>query len=461
MDGVAEGDALVEEELGRASGGHFNKAARVEAIGAALPLLGTYFVSGSTALEDQAGLQRSNAIPPDEDIADLLAALQLRTAIAAAEKLLAIIDRIALGPNFRYRTEREESVGVIRGRLDVLRYSRESGRTTDVLRYPILVTNRSSATAENVLAAAAAMWLINRLASTDIAGVAKISSPETKRAESQIRALEKALQSPTFRACREAATTTVRRGLSDSAMHVQRRVDAGHVPADSPYADLVEWVLDCLAGEPAAAPGDLDWSFYGEAFDTKLFEIWCLTRIAQLVPDGDDGPPPRPNLMLRKNQPVYSWTFAGGTIHLHFQNSLTTISKIAPRWTTRPGGGKKISGIPDIVLTATPASGNPLNIVIDPKLRQRPGEPTDELYKIIGYFGNYALDGSGKGAVLYYSASSKSLTSEKYESDDGGELFSIELDPSRPTENTDALKELIGVALQCVDISLVSATALP
>ncbi len=51
---------------------------------------------------------------------------------------------------------------MIRGRLDVARYSRQQGRITVPRRYPIRLVERATATPENILAAYAALWIKTR-----------------------------------------------------------------------------------------------------------------------------------------------------------------------------------------------------------------------------------------------------------------------------------------------------------
>ncbi|WP_353748364.1 MULTISPECIES: hypothetical protein [unclassified Paenarthrobacter] len=155
-------DEELVDDATEADGGRFTAAGRRAAINASLPLLATYFADAPTwELE----VSQQLATTPDEKAVDDLAmAVRLRASLAAAERLLRILGDVAARPTFRYTQVSAESVGQIRGRLDLSRYSREHGRIAVPRRYPIRLVERENATPENVLASYAAHWLRRDLA---------------------------------------------------------------------------------------------------------------------------------------------------------------------------------------------------------------------------------------------------------------------------------------------------------
>jgi hypothetical protein len=86
-----------------------------------------------------------------------------------------------------------------------------------------------------------------------------------------------------------------------------------------------------------------------------------------------------------------------------------------------------LTGFPDIGITVTPITGPPFAILADPKLRRRPSAPTEELYKILGYFGNLAQS-PVLGTILFYSPGDP--RSYRLEAKPTGELLALGIDPS-------------------------------
>lgn len=402
-------------------------AGRDAAIGSALTLLGSYFQKTSKSpLESQAALGVGTL---EDDV--LAAALRFRVALAAARRLENIGEAIFLRPNFRYTTRRTESVGVIRGRLDAVRYAQQFGGVGSPPTYPVLQVDRVTVTPENVLLTASALWTMDQLNRTHrvLDRLLPRTGPETEEFRVTMRRLKKMVTRPLLASCADAARDVLRREqLRSLTLRARQRVNAGHVPNRDSYDQLVTWASECLNGAPGATPGEIDWAFYGSEFDEKLFEVWTLARLVerldQVAERTDDS-------VLMSGHPVFSWRVPTGTVEFHFQRSPTSITAdLSPRWSRIDTGGS-LQGIPDITAVVTPLSGDTFRVYIDPKLRQRPGPPTDELYKILGYFNNFADDSAGQGAIVYYAVEPVTNPPFRYESTTGGRLLAVSVDPER------------------------------
>ncbi|AOY74339.1 hypothetical protein [Paenarthrobacter ureafaciens] len=418
-----------EEELvddaTEADGGRFTAAGRRAAINASLPLLATYFADAPTwELE----VSQQLATTPDEKAVDDLAmAVRLRASLAAAERLLRILGDVAARPTFRYTQVSAESVGQIRGRLDLSRYSREHGRIAVPRRYPIRLVERENATPENVLASYAAHWLRRDLA-TIPRDFLPAKSPEFRDLQRLQDGLGRSLGLPLLAGTSALALDVWRRSaLPDLIERVNARLEAGHIASPEPYKELADWVAATRNGTAVADVGDREWSFYDARFDTKLFEIWCLLKLADAISSLIGVPALAAESLAQRHQgPMYAWNIGAGSLQLHFQASLAALTEGGVVWSFEPGPAK-LQGFPDLAVTADTIAGRGLAI-FDPKLRRRPNRvPTEELYKLLGYFGNLEHSKPPIGAIFYYSP--QTATDFTLVSAGGGELHALGLDP--------------------------------
>ncbi|MFC6088150.1 hypothetical protein [Saccharothrix lopnurensis] len=442
------GDALP------ARSGTLSKAERRAAVGAAITVVGRYF---STGRRPMAPLE---ALGHREDLSGeggaLLAALRLRVALAAARRLRALLERILGRATFRYHLQPEESTGQLSGTLDVNRYITRLGMITDVPTYPVLVAQRSEQTPENVLATYAAQWVLAELRAASTAVGIPATGEERKRCAEERQALERVLRLPAFHACWTAAKHVVhRRAEQELLTNVRRRLRRREIANPAPYRDLVGWVTQVLIGEPVAEPGDLEWEFYyGEKFDSKLFELWCLHLLVEEISAQLVVPVPDLHLQWRRGRAAYTWYQYSGTLEVYFQRSPASISPAhRPLWYQNDEPKKVLGGVPDIVIRAVLRDGTERFAIIDPKLRQRLGLPSDELYKILGYQSNFSLAQEPLGAILHHSTAAMEPSSVEYRSREGvGSLFAIELTPASHVASREAVAPLVTVVLDMLAI---------
>lgn len=455
-------------------GGALSPAARQAAIATAISVVGRYFATGNQPLTPQAALGHKDANAAGSGIEQspdgLLDALRLRVALAAARRIGLILDQIAGRSTFRYELRPEESTGQVAGQLDVSRYLMRLGTVADVPTYPVLTVRRTEHTPENILAAYATRWLLRELQASMAAVRVPPAGPEHRRYLEERQSLERALRLPWLMACIPASTQVRHhRAERDLITSVKRRLNRREIANAAPYAELVRWVERVLAGEPVVDSGDLEWDFYSDQFDTRLFELWCLRVLAVEISRQLVAPVPDLNPGWRDGKSAYTWNQYAGTIELYFQRSLP---RVAPgrraRW--RRDDGVSLGGIPDMIIRAV-RRGDPASerfAVIDPKLRQRGGPPTEELYKILGYLENFGLSSHPLGAILFQTTDTDTdtdtdgLTGYLYRAGgpDGGEsdalsdgaLYAIRLNPAALTASMSALAPLVTDILSMLSI---------
>jgi len=189
-------------------------------------------------------------------------------------------------------------------------------------------------------------------------------------------------------------------------METARRVARRQTGNERTYADLLrvvdEWRL--FGGEIG---GGEEWSKLtrallafpaDEAFNDRIFEIWCLREIAgsvlrqgaQLI----EGPN---SLTLNRVRPIYAFALGEKRIELWFQKAL---NKQHARW-TYSDSNQGLRGIPDITVIAEGIH----YLVVDAKNRSVQGNTRpEETYKMLGYFENFRplLGGATNWAVLCF-----------------------------------------------------------
>lgn len=404
--------------------GHLSRESRTAATQAAIRLLGTYFADAPTwDLEHRGDLATGTA----ED--DLLAqALRLRVALAAARRLDGLLRDIAADLSFRYRRIDDQTVGMVRGRLHVQRYLRSQGKREAPRRYPVTVVERSHATPENMLALYATGWVLRELDVGDAIALPP-QAPERREIRERRLSLARTLNHPVLAEARAGAEAVWRSGGKDALLdQVDARVEGGHLARPEPYGALADWVRTF---DPEVLPeaADVEWSFYDERFDTKLFEIWMLDRLERALAPKLGQAATRP-LWDRGANPTFLWKQGPATVALHFQRSLSGGSTGAVWHRVDPPA--PFDGVPDItVVVSTVRSGESVAYV-DAKLRQRDQHPTEELYKLLGYFDNTGSKAARRGAIVYYRPGGLAVETfrDKQQGGQQGRMLAIGVEPS-------------------------------
>jgi hypothetical protein len=412
---------LVDTE---ADAGQLLPVDRALAAAQALPLLATYFADApSWALAAQP--QLAEADPGTEELAGFL---RMRVALAAMARLEPILSRIIDRPSFFYAREAEDSVGSLRGTLDIPRFTRSRLRPESPRRYPVKVINRRYATPENVAACYAVLWMSSELAVAPLRAIPE-GAPEYRAVLDARSRLAAWMRQPVLVHCRVKALEVRRRRILPKLLDTMRqRLSSGRIMAPDRYERLVQWIEAAERIQAGAEAGPIEWSFYDDRFDTKLFEIWSLGRLITAL-EQTLGPPSQAasSLLERARSPIRTWQFGSARLQLYFQPSLARLTKEPARWMFVEPHNEPLTGFPDIGVTVTPVIGLPFAILADPKLRRRRSAPTEELYKMLGYFGNMAQS-SALGTIIFYSPGDP--RTYRLEAKPAGELLALGIDPS-------------------------------
>lgn len=441
-------EAIAPEGPGRLTVG-----GRSAATNAAIPLLATYFAD-APAWDLVERRQVGTA-----GLDDLTRYVRMRVAIAAAVRLDEILRSIGRAPTFQYTQTQDESIGAVRGRLDIPRFVRNRLRTESPRRYPIRVVRRAYTTPEVVLAAHAAFAVANDLRNAPI-GHLPMDSPERAAIGLRQSRLRQFLRQSNIAEAAASANKIRRRGEREALVNrVRRRVGGGHIAKPEPYAALLRWV-DEYGSAVGVAAGTIEWAFYDERFDTKLFEIWSLKVLTEAL-TSRLGPPitgPRP-LFERDQGAIVAWRAGGANVRLYFQASLERSGLGKPRWNFTAPDERPLGGIPDIALSIELVDGRTLVALVDPKLRVRDGAPSEELYKLLGYFGNAGTRQAPLGAIVFYAPGQTRIY--RLEDGESGRLEAIGVDPELPAASRGQVEAVVDLLLSSVGLepSLIAAMA--
>jgi hypothetical protein len=441
--------------------GRLREEARAVATQRSLPLLATYVADAPTWLLTGAP-SGVDTEPAETD--DLGGFIGMRVALAAGRELDRVLRRVVVHASFHYARHAEESVGAVRGQLDIPRYVQTRLRPEAPRRYPVRVLRRRYATPENTLATFSALWVLRALESAPL-HLLPAGAPERAELMERRTSLANLVHQPALQQATNAAAEVRRRGTINRLVDdVDRRLATGRIAAADRYQDLLAWTRRFNPHNAVPVPGSVEWLFYDSRFDPKLFEIWTLALLldeltARLGPPAS-GPAP---LYERTRTPIATWRLGSATISLHFQASLAKLVGES-RWSyVKPTTGP-LRGFPDIAAVITRVDGARRVVLIDPKLRERTSSPAEELYKLLGYFANLGLTMPSNGAIVFYAPGDP----RTYELSDGrgGRVLAIGADPTDSIAITEHAAELADVVLDTAGISaeqaamMVTATAL-
>ena len=294
---------------------------------------------------------------PQLSMNDFIRELRFRHSLASAARLHPIISEIEESPSRVARTKRSESVGVIRGRLDIPRYTAHGATNRSwPRRYPVINRTTSFDTPEN------------RLASLAISEVRKAMrdnpfpkrNAEAKAASSLMRwAVDKERHRPW-----QQLNSTGQRGLLINEVESRtRRAQTSNVSA---YRRLLrwfeEWTLDVRhLGEeldPELVSGFLDFPS-GSKFWDRVFEIWCLLFVAATLDDMGWERLRGPVALHAADNVIYEYESKQcGLVRVRYQHKLP-----GGRWRYR--NADSLRGYPDITIDIDDSDCFPL--IIDAK----------------------------------------------------------------------------------------------
>ncbi len=388
----------------------------------ALPLVASYFSGEQVALAGS-----KVALGEDTDAESILfgSQIRLRHALTCCAELIPLVHRIEAQVSSVNRTVRTETKGIIRGRLDVPRYvMRRSAALSWPKSYPILVSEESPSTPENLLTVRVLQHLLTRLSS---------ARAPTKTAEGISTHWYRQWINNRLRRtpwCDVASSSSMPRLQMETSRRISRR-QTGNERAYSDLSRLIDdWrltgaVIGGATGSNRFVQALLSFPADNSFLD-RIYEIWCIREIASCLSHLGatliEGPLP---LTVNRQRPIYTFQMGDDCIEIWFQRSLDSGSSV---WNYE-ANGKSLRGIPDITVVAN----NCHFLLVDAKNRLVTGNTrSEETYKMLGYFENFnpMLRGASSWGVLAF-VSFKGFF-QSLQSPPGRRIVMISADPKSP-----------------------------
>jgi len=349
----------------------------------------------------QARFSAVDAIPSrDQDFRDYL---RLSSVLYGGARLIGLLDRILMAPAGQQVYDRATSRGAVAGRLDTQAHVRQRGKRTTIPTFPIRVVRSDHVVDENVFAVACARGLLAELQAL-LQRVRIPYSTETDVAGQIAHLLDLYTKDPALNQASLVAPPLESDEFQDLAERVTERWQNRRI-SNLAYVELLSWARE-FAQPSLAQAGAFGGLVYSDEFDNRLFELFVLASVRSSLVNLGFEEVALQALHRARERPVaeFSHREAGSRLLVQYQRGSRVVwSKSAPpEWELR--------GVPDISLQ-TDSPAHPV-VLIDAKNRRRASlaaadesdgavEASEELYKMLGYFANFAktVAVAGRGPV--------------------------------------------------------------
>lgn len=360
-----------------------------------IDILASYFFDKSVVLDN---VQMHSAFDEDEEHL-FRAELNLRHDIAYGRLLVSFFDEINTKLSSKPEKYKTFSELPLRGELDINKYlQRRYGSIERNRYYPVIRGTSVPNTPENILVKSTLILLMQHFTKYPLKQTAEFVA-----VQQLLNWLHTRLSSWPW------DSVIVSNNLERTYLESRKRVTKRQTGNDIGYGKFLSWFEEwrIAFNKPGELPKEQLRNHLlafptGDSFNEKVFEIWCLKFLSQvLISIGFSlvtGPKP---LFKKDNEPIYILERNGKIINIWFQKQ-SPMGK--PQWFYTENK-KGLRGIPDIILTQVGADGP---LIVDAKLRSYSRSKSEEVYKMLGYYENFRKslgDHPFIGALLFVSDS--------------------------------------------------------
>ena len=419
-----------------------------------LSFINQYFSSFSTQMQNIDYSIRSG------EVSTIDLEIYLRIVLANIETLHTLISDLESCLSMSQVDREVVFAGEIQGRLNVGKYTKNIAQARFPKEYPCVVKTRTYASPENIYV----IFIINNvLKMLDefkrfLLSKGNAAFSELALIEHHFRAFMVFSKKAYFKECQDSANQIMKsygdhypddlRNLILSRMH-KGKIRNSHI-----YKQIFDWYSTYKYGAILElSTQKLSVLRYSDDFANRLFELWCLYSIKEtFVSSFDAVLIEENNIMDGGDSFVYKLSVpTGGLLEIYYQKGANlywdTEDELIWKY-CKDGSTRGLRGIPDISIRYV-AKEDAL-VMIDIKNRVRvAGSNSEEIYKMIGYFGNFKITFEERfskgvkkqGALIFRN---DFIPSNEYlESDSGYRLMTISAGISDNQEiNTSQFKKL-------------------
>lgn len=401
-----------------------------------LSFINQYFSSFSTQMQNIDYSIRSGEI----NTIDL--EIYLRIVLANIETLHTLISDLESCLSMSQVDREVVFAGEIQGRLNVGKYTKNIAQARFPKEYPCVVKSRTYASPENIYV----IFIINNvLKMLDefkrfLLSKGNAAFSELTLIEHHFRAFKVFSKKAYFKECQDSANQIIKsygdHYPDDLRNLIVSRIHKGKIRNSHIYKQIFDWYNTYKYGSVLElSTQKLSVLRYSDDFANRLFELWCLYSIKEtFVSSFDAVLIEENNIMDVGDSFVYKLSVpTGGVLEIYYQKGASlywdTEGELIWKY-IKDGSSRGLRGIPDISIRYI-AKEDAL-VMIDIKNRVRTaGANSEEIYKMIGYFGNFkkafeerfSKGVKKQGALIFRN---DFISSDEYlESDSGYRLMTI------------------------------------
>ena len=362
--------------------------------GGFLSFINQYFSSFSTQMQNIDYSIRSGEI----NAIDL--EIYLRIVLANIESLHTLISDLESCLSMSQVDREVVFAGEIQGRLNVGKYTKNIAQARFPKEYPCVVKSRTYASPENIYV----IFIINNvLKMLDefkrfLLSKGNAAFSELALIEHHFRAFKVFSKKAYFKECQDSANQIMKsygdHYPDDLRNLIVSRIHKGKIRNSHIYKQIFDWYNTYKYGSVLElSTQKLSVLRYSDDFANRLFELWCLYSIKEtFVSSFDAVLIEENNIMDVGDGFVYKLSVpTGGVLEIYYQKGASlywdTEDELIWKY-IKDGNSRGLRGIPDISIRYI-AKEDAL-VMIDIKNRVRTaGANSEEIYKMIGYFGNF------------------------------------------------------------------------
>lgn len=402
-----------------------------------LSFVNKYFSSFSTCLQDIDYSLR------DGDENDIDIEIYLRIVLANIETLHGLISDLENCLSMSHVDKEVIYSGEIQGRLNISKYSKSVAQSRFPKEYPCVVKAKTYVTPENVYAIFIIKNVLKMLDGFKMFLTKKGNSTiytELGLIENHSKAFRMFTTKAYFRECQSLADQIIKSHGENYPEELRNlifnRIHKGKIRNSQIYRKVFEWYNIYRQGSVLAENTQkLSVLRYSDDFANRLFELWCLYSIKEtFISSFDAVLIEEKDIMEVGDGYVFKLMVpTGGTLEIYYQKGadLYWKSETDLIWKYKKDDkARGLRGIPDISIRYS--SKEDALVMIDIKNRVRSaGSNSEEIYKMIGYFGNfkkafeeyYSQNVKKQGALIF--RNDMCASEELLESENGYRLMAI------------------------------------
>lgn len=362
--------------------------------GGFLSFINQYFSSFSTQMQNIDYSIRSGEI----NAIDL--EIYLRIVLANIETLHTLISDLESCLSMSQVDREVVFAGEIQGRLNVGKYTKNIAQARFPKEYPCVVKSRTYASPENIYV----IFIINNILKMldefkrFLLSKGNAAFSELALIEHHFRAFKVFSKKAYFKECQDSANQIMKsygdHYPDDLRNLIVSRIHKGKIRNSHIYKQIFDWYNTYKYGSVLElSTQKLSVLRYSDDFANRLFELWCLYSIKEtFVSSFDAVLIEENNIMDVGDGFVYKLSVpTGGVLEIYYQKGASlywdTEDELIWKY-IKDGSSRGLRGIPDISIRYI-AKEDAL-VMIDIKNRVRTaGANSEEIYKMIGYFGNF------------------------------------------------------------------------